>query len=179
MQAPFFAPEYDLVSLYASLGMISGHEISHGFDSNGVNFNAVGSVEDGFSKTDRDALKDRFQCFINQYTAPSDIGVMNNGTQSLPENIADNNGLRIAFDALKNKGEFTSTDKIKQFFYKYAQMWCMNETEQQQKAQVARDVHALAVLRVNGPLQNMPEFQDAFQCSASSKMVNLPRCTMY
>ncbi|MDQ1471116.1 MAG: putative endopeptidase [Bryobacterales bacterium] len=178
LQPPFFDKQADDATNYGAIGAVIGHELTHGFDDQGRQFDAKGNLNDWWTEADSKAFKERADCIVKEYSAfelPG--GVHMNGELTLGENTADNGGLRIAWMALMNdlagktlpkKDGFTEQQR---FFLGWGQVWCDNETEEVQRMQAQTNPHAIDRFRVNGVVSNMPEFQTAFGCKAGQPMV--------
>src|SRR5262249_48689451 len=150
------------------VGAVIGHEMTHGFDDQGRKFDGDGNLRDWWTAADGAEFEKRVACVANEYsgfTAVDDVKL--NGRLTLGENTADNGGLRVAYQALENtlngKGEtlegFTPEQR---FFLGFAQIWCENSTPQSARSLATTDPHSPGRYRVDGTLQNMPEFQKAF-----------------
>jgi endothelin-converting enzyme/putative endopeptidase len=173
LQPPFFDKQADDATNYGAIGAVIGHELTHGFDDQGRQFDPKGNLDDWWTPADAKAFDERADCIVKEYSAfelPG--GVHMNGKLTLGENTADNGGLRIAWMALANdlagktlpkKDGFTEQQR---FFLGWGQIWCDNETAEMQRLQAQTNPHAIAEFRVNGTVSNMPEFQSAFGCKA-------------
>jgi endothelin-converting enzyme/putative endopeptidase len=173
-------------SLTFPVGALIGHDLTHGFDGLGRQFDAMGNLRDWWTARDAREFKKRSRCFVREYSgfAPVD-GVTWNGRLTLDENIADNGGLRIAYLALKNllmrepaapAGGFTPEQR---FFLANAQSRCANLSQEQARYWSQNDVHSLPQYRVNGVVSNMPEFQSAFGCKEGDPMVREKACRIW
>lgn len=189
---PFFR-ENRLASLnYGALGAVVGHEMTHGFDNLGANFDSAGNLNNWWSNETKVAFKASQQCFIDQYGSieldilkaiPNYNGRTKvNGNATLGENIADNGGIREAYRAYKNHVDKNggsepslpglaqfSGDKL--FFMSYASMWCETQTFMALVSQISGDPHPPHAVRVTQVMRNMPEFASAFQCKKGDNMV--------
>ncbi len=185
LQTPFFDPRRDLAINYGAAGAVIGHEMTHGFDDQGRKFDGDGNLRDWWTPTDGAEFEKRAACIANEYsgfTAVDDVKL--NGRLTLGENSADNGGLRIAFlaleDTLKDKKEvldgFTPEQR---FFLGFAQVWCETTAPQEARSRAVTDPHSPGRYRVNGTLQNMPEFQNAFACKAPQPMVSANACRVW
>jgi len=178
LQPPFFDKQADDATNFGAIGAVIGHELTHGFDDQGRQFDAKGNLDDWWTEADAKAFKERIECIVKEYSAftlPGGIHI--NGQLTLGESTADNGGLRIAWMALINslagktlpkKDGFTEQQR---FFLGWGQIWCDNETEEAQRIQAQTDPHPIDRFRVNGVVSNMPEFQTAFSCRAGQPMV--------
>ena len=177
---PFFDPNADDAVNYGAMGAIIGHEITHGFDDQGRQFDSKGNLRDWWTPADAAKYKEQADKVVEQFNAYTVVDSMThvNGKLTLGENIADLGGLKIAFEALQKelarKGRPANIDGFtpeQRFFLGYAQAWRTLQRDEGAKMQVASDPHSPAKWRVNGPLSNMPEFHAAFGCKAGDKMV--------
>jgi putative endopeptidase len=182
LQPPFFDKAMDDAPNFGGIGAVIGHEISHGFDDQGSQFDKDGNLKSWWTEKSNAEFKKRTSCVERQfsdYVAIDDLHV--NGKLTLGENIGDLGGLKIALAALKKtaagKPPAEMAAKIdgftpeQRFFLGWATVWCRNATPEQQRLQVNTDPHAPAQFRVNGPLSNMKEFQAAFACPQDAPMV--------
>ena len=185
LQTPFFDPRRDMALNYGGVGAVIGHEMSHGFDDQGRKFDGDGNLRDWWTATDGAEFDKRAACIANEYsgfTAVDDVKL--NGRLTLGENTADNGGLRIALmalqDTLQGKAEkldgFTPEQRL---FLGFAQIWCENTAPQEVRARAMTDPHSPGRYRVNGTVQNMPEFQKAFSCQAGQPMVSQNACRVW
>jgi predicted metalloendopeptidase len=168
LQPPFFFPDGDDAVNYGAIGTVIGHEITHGFDDNGSQFDEGGRRRSWWSETDRERFEAKADALADQYsgfTVADDLNV--NGRLTLGENIADLGGLKIAHAAFvaasgadaPDLGGFTPEQR---FFLSYGTIWRMNYTEEYLRMLVNVDVHSPSRFRVNGPLSNFPPFAIAF-----------------
>jgi predicted metalloendopeptidase len=186
LQPPFFDTRLDRAVNYGAIGSVIGHEITHGFDDSGRRFDAKGNLHDWWTAQDAKAFEERAECFVKQYAGYAAVpGANLNGRLTLGENTADNGGVRIAYMALLD----TLTGKAKElidgytaeqrFFLGFAQVWCSNSTEQEERLRVKVDPHSPGRFRVNGVVSNMPEFRQAFGCTAGQPMVREQSCRVW
>lgn len=179
MQAPFFDENAEDAVNYGRIGMVIGHEFTHGFDDMGSKFAADGSFTNWWTEEDRTAFEQRTKTFGETYAAfcPVD-GHCVNPDLTMGENIADLGGLTMAYYAYTRTKEFKSGIKrngyspAQRFFIAYAQLWKINYTESELKNRIANDPHSPGMYRVNGPLMNCPEFFAAFDVKEGDKMRN-------
>jgi putative endopeptidase len=187
LQSPFFDPTADDAVNYGGMGAIIGHELTHGFDDAGRQFDAKGNLADWWTPEDRKAFEERAQCIIDQFNGYEvEKGLNQKGELVVGESIADLGGLTIAYAALqksmegkprpKNIDGFTPEQR---FFLAYAHNWATNIRPEFARFLTNQDPHPLARFRANGPLSNMPEFAEAFQCKAGSPMVRPKRCQIW
>jgi putative endopeptidase len=185
LQAPFFDPRRDIALNYGGAGVVIGHEMTHGFDDQGRKFDGNGNLRDWWTPRDGAEFEKRAACIANEYggfTAVDDVKL--NGKLTLGENTADNGGARIALMALHDvlKGRDDKVDGFtpdQRFFLGFAQIWCENSTPQAERQQALTNPHSPGRYRVNGTLQNMPEFQKAFSCKAGQPMVSANACRVW
>lgn len=179
MQPPFFDENAEDAVNYGRIGMVIGHEFTHGFDDNGSKFAADGSFTNWWKETDRKLFEERTKTLGETYSnfCPlSDHCV--NADLTMGENIADLGGLTTAFYAYRMTDEYKSGKLVngytpaQRFFIAYAQLWKINYTEQELKNRIATDPHSPGMYRVNGPLKNCPEFFEAFGIKEGDPMRN-------
>uniref|UniRef100_A0AAQ4PQ31 Neprilysin n=1 Tax=Gasterosteus aculeatus aculeatus TaxID=481459 RepID=A0AAQ4PQ31_GASAC len=183
LQPPFFSKGQAKSLNYGGIGMVIGHEITHGFDDNGRNYDKDGDLKDWWTPESTNRFLDLSKCIVNQYGNFSwDLanGLHLNGNNTLGENIADNGGIRQAYQAYRNyvkvHGEEPSLPGIdlshnQLFFLNFAQVWCGTHRPEQAVNSAKVDIHSPGIFRVLGSLQNFPEFARAFNCNKSSPMV--------
>ncbi|XP_023258212.1 neprilysin isoform X1 [Seriola lalandi dorsalis] len=183
LQPPFFSKGQAKSLNYGGIGMVIGHEITHGFDDNGRNYDKDGDLKDWWTPDSTQRFLELSKCIVDQYGNFSwDLanGLNLNGNNTLGENIADNGGIRQAYQAYKNyvkehgeepplPGIDLSHDQL--FFLNFAQVWCGTHRPEQAVNSIKVDVHSPGKFRVLGSLQNFPEFAKAFSCNKSSYMV--------
>ncbi len=172
LQPPFFDPKADDASNYGSMGAVIGHELTHGFDDEGRQFDAEGNLKDWWTPQDVKNYQERGKAIAKQYSAyvaVDDVHI--NGELTLGENIADIGGLKIAYLALqKALAANPQPEKIdgftadQRFFLAFAQGWRRNATPESLRVQIASDPHSPAPFRVRGPMADTPEFSRAFAC---------------
>jgi putative endopeptidase len=179
MQPPFFDANYEDAVNYGRIGMVIGHEFTHGFDDMGSKFAADGSFTNWWTESDRKLFDERTEKLGNTFAnfCPID-GHCVNPNLTMGENIADLGGLTLAYHAYARTDEFKAGIKRKgytpaqRFFIAYAQLWKINFTEAEMKRRIATDPHSPGMYRVNGPLMNCPEFFEAFGVKESDAMRN-------
>ena len=189
LQPPFYSNAASDSVNFGAVGVVVGHELTHGFDDEGRQFDAEGNLRDWWTKDDEQQFTKLAQCFVNEYGAFSPLpGVELNGNLTLGENTADNGGARLAYMALmsdlaarsaaagETKDGFTPPQ---QFFLGYAQLWCQNMRPEAERLQTQVDPHSPGRFRVNGVVQNMPEFSKAFACKAGDKMQSTHSCRLW
>ena len=181
LQPPFFYANADDAVNYGAIGAVIGHEMTHGFDDQGRQFDANGNLRDWWSKKSADEYNERRKAVVAQYNAYEALpGLHVNGELTQGENIADIGGLKLAYAALQKalaKHPEERTKKIdgftpeQRFFLSFAAIWRSKIRDADQKLRLTTDPHSPAQFRVNGPLSNMPEFQQAFNVPGGSPMV--------
>ena len=179
LQKPFFDPYGDDAMNYGSIGAVIGHELTHGFDDEGRQFDADGNLKDWWTKDDADKFDERTGVVIRQFNGYQALDTMHiNGKLTLGENIADLGGLTIAFQAYKNSLKGKPTPKeIKgftgeqRFFLAWAQGWRCNYRSEALSRQLLTNPHSPGKYRVIGPLSNMPDFWKAFNLKPGQPMV--------
>jgi putative endopeptidase len=170
LQPPFFFADADAAVNYGAIGMVIGHEMTHGFDDQGSQFDEIGNLRNWWQDSDRTAYDSRTDLVVQQYDGYEPLpGIHINGKLCLGENIADIGGLKIAFAALERylarEGEPAPIDGFtarQRFFLGYAQSWRSKFREEAARMRLTIDPHSPGQYRVVGPLANMPEFFSAF-----------------
>ncbi|MDE6436619.1 MAG: M13 family metallopeptidase, partial [Muribaculaceae bacterium] len=183
LQAPFFDPEASDAENYGGIGVVIGHEMTHGFDDQGCNFDADGNMANWWTAEDAAAFAEKTQGLVAQFDAVEVLPGLNaNGQYTLGENIADQGGLRIAMtaflDAQKKKGvditaeeaKIDGFDPIQVFYMNYANLWANNIRPEEMRSLTTGDVHSLGVNRVNVTLRNIDPFFKAFGIKDGDKM---------
>ncbi len=180
LQPPFFSAEATAASNYGAIGMVIGHEITHGFDDQGRQFNADGSMVNWWSDQTLQLFTQRASCLVNQYSQFVEEGERLRGDQTLGENIADNGGIRISYLAyLKSQQNQVTPEQIQEFFLSFAQSWCTLMRPEAVRNQILTNVHSLPKYRVNVPLSNFTAFEQAFGCQPGSPMTPADRCSVW
>jgi putative endopeptidase len=187
LQPPFFNSAADDAINYGAIGGVIGHEISHGFDDSGSQFNGEGNLLSWWTQDDRKKFDERAACVIKQFDSYEvQPGVFMNGKLTLGENIGDFAGLTISYYAylksLEGKPRPANIDGFtpeQRFFLGWAQVWAAKSTPEAERSQVKGDPHALAKWRVNGPMSNMPEFARAWGCKEGDRMVRKDACLIW
>ncbi len=193
LQPPYFDPSQDDAVNYGSEGAVMGHELTHGFDDEGRQFDAEGNLRDWWTKRDADNFKDRAQCVEDEYSSFVQVGDTHvNGKLTLGENLADLAGLRLAWLAYQKVAAQNGADlnapgtaayggltPAQQFFTAYGQSWCEATRPAELRERVEVDPHSPEKYRVNGVVQNMPSFAAAFQCKAGTPMAPVKRCKLW
>jgi putative endopeptidase len=177
MQPPFFDPNAEDAINYGRMGMVIGHEFTHGFDDQGAQFAADGTFAMWWSQADFEEFTKRTAKLVAQYNEMEPIpGHKVNGQLTLGENIADLGGATLAYHAYMKSLEGKETKDIdgytpaQRFFIGLAQIWKVNYTDEAMKQQIATNPHSPGMNRVNGPLANMPEFFEAFNVQEGDAM---------
>ena len=177
LQAPYFDPEADDASNYGAIGVVIGHEMTHGFDDQGRNFDQNGNMIDWWTQEDADKFKSKTQILVEQFNKIIVSGDTHaNGAYTLGENIADHGGLRVSYTAFKKTEQGKSDNKIdgftpdQRFYLSYANVWAANITEQEILRRTKIDVHSLGKWRVNASLRNIDTFFKAFNIKEGDKM---------
>lgn len=179
MQAPFFDENAEDAVNYSRIGMIIGHELTHGFDDMGAKFDLNGSFKNWWSEKDKIKFEDKTKQLGETYNrfCPID-GHCVDAQLTMGENIADLGGVILAFNAYKKTEEYKSGKKLfgftpeQRFFIAMAQIYKINFTEQELKNRLSNDPHSPGMYRVNGPLMNFPAFFDAFEIKEGDAMRN-------
>src|ERR1700722_2077753 len=186
LQPPFFDPKADDAPNYGDMGATIGHELTHGFDDEGRQFDAQGNLRDWWTPEDGKQFEQRASCVSDQYSqyvAVDDIKI--NGQLTLGENVADLGGLMLAYMAWQDETRRKKLDSIdgftpeQRFFIGYGQSWCSNTRDESQRMYATIDPHSPDKYRANGVVANTPEFQQAFHCKAGSAMVRENRCRVW
>ena len=190
LQPPFFDKDADDAVNFGAIGVVIGHELTHGFDDQGSKFDANGNFSNWWTAADRAEFEKRTSCIADEYGSFVSVDDVHlNGRLTLGENTADNGGIRIALMALRRamaadaakkapgkKEEFTPDQ---QFFLSFAQIWCQNQTPEVLRLRAKTDPHSPGQYRVNGTLQNDEDFAKAFGCKAGQKMVSANACRVW
>lgn len=190
LQPPFFDPTKDAAVNYGAIGVVIGHEMTHGFDDEGSQYDGKGNLRMWWTSADRKAFDQRTGCEVKEYsgfeTAP---GTHLNGKLTLGENTADNGGLRIAYQALmetlKAEGQQAMDQKVdgytpaQQFFISYGQIWCSKATDASMRVSAKVDPHSTGKWRVNGAVQNSDAFGKAFGCKQGQPMMPVNACRVW
>ncbi len=183
LQAPFFDPNASDAENYGGIGVVIGHEMTHGFDDQGRNFDANGNMTDWWTPEDAARFTDKTKALIAQFDEVEVLpGVHANGRYTLGENIADQGGLRIAMtaflDAQEKKGvdikspeaKIDGFDPLQVFYMNYANLWANNIRDEEIRSLTTGDVHSLGCNRVNVTLRNIAPFFEAFSITEGQPM---------
>jgi putative endopeptidase len=189
LQPPFYDPKSTDAENYGHIGGIVGHELTHGFDDQGRQFDGNGNLSDWWTAEDGKKFEEKAECTVKEYSnfvAVDDAKV--NGKLTLGENTADNGGLRLAFIAFLADAKRKNIDldqkqdgytPIQQFFLGHGQNWCGSTRPEQLRLQVQTDPHSPREFRANGVVQNMPEFGHAFGCKVGQPMMPQTVCRVW
>lgn len=192
LKPPFFSGLYPKMVNYGAIGAVIGHEITHGFDDQGSQFDKNGNLKNWWNPDSYDGFAKRKECIIDQYSSYNvpNTEFMVNGKLTQGENIADNGGVKEAYRAyrkyIKKLGKEEprlpglqqfSNDKI--FFLSYAHFWCGHKKDAAAVQQVLTDEHSPEIFRVIGVLSNLDEFSNAFECSSGSRLNPPKRCVVW
>jgi putative endopeptidase len=186
LQPPAFDPKSDAAPNYGDTGGTVGHELTHGFDDEGRQFDAQGNLRDWWTEDDAKEFENRASCISDQYssyTIVDDIKI--NGKLTLGEDVADLGGLLLAYMAWKadtsgqTLGPIDELTPDQRFFVGYGQSWCGQSRDETKRLRATVDPHSPEKYRTNGVVSNMPAFQEAFHCKAGSPMVNQNRCRVW
>ena len=188
LQPPMYSREATDAVNFGAIGMVIGHELTHGFDDRGRLFDGDGNMTDWWSPEAGRAFVERAACVKTQYDGYVSVDDLHlNGALTLSENVADLGGLKIAFAAMQAWAK-EHPDRVvrdarftpeQQFFLGAGQAWCRNIRPEELRRRVTVDPHSPARFRINGPFSNMPQFQAAFGCRASEPMVRRTRCEVW
>lgn len=181
LQAPYFNPDADDACNYGAIGVVIGHEMTHGFDDQGRQFDQNGNMMDWWTEEDATKFKELTDKLVKQFdevVVADDVHA--NGRYTLGENIADHGGLRVAYTAFKKTAQGQSNEKIdgftpdQRFYLSYANVWKGNITKQEILRRTKIDPHSLGMNRVNVSLRNIEPFFNAFDIKAGDAMYRTP-----
>ncbi|CEG63215.1 hypothetical protein RMATCC62417_00395 [Rhizopus microsporus] len=199
LQNPFFGSNYPDYLNYGGIGAVVGHELTHGFDNNGRQFDADGKLVEWWTNETSTQFDEKAECFIKQYSKFTVIDEKGDalhvkGKLTLGENLADNGGLREAYLAWKQQYDSDKESKKynnvrlpglddlspeQLFFINYGRIWCNKATPAQAKKGVLTDEHSPPKWRVNGAIQNSVDFANVFKCPAGSPMNPVHKCELW
>ena len=190
LQPPFYSLTGDQAVNYGGIGVVIGHEMTHGFDDEGSKYDGKGNLREWQTPADRKAFTERTDCEVKEYDQFAPVpGANVNGKLTLGENTADNGGIRIAYLALENtlaaEGKKLDGPKVdgftpaQRFFIGFGQVWCESRREQYSRMMVKVDPHSPGKFRVNGTVQNFDEFGKAFNCKKGSPMYPEQSCRVW
>lgn len=190
LQPPFFDPKMDDAVNFGGIGLVIGHELTHGFDDQGRKFDPQGNLHDWWTKEDGEEFEKRAACVANEYSnfvAVDDLQL--NGKLTLGENTADNGGARVSLMALEHVISDDKSGKESQkidgytpeqrFFLGFGRVWCEKRRPEVARMRVLVDPHSPGKWRVDGVVQNMPEFEKAWSCKAGQPMVSENACHVW
>lgn len=189
-QIPFYDLNRPWYLNFGAIGSIIGHEITHGFDDKGSQRDMYGKIFDWWTVDTKRRFQEKTQCFVDQYNNYKiyQINETVNGKRTLGENIADNGGLRQAYQAYQNWKKKYGKEKLlpglpfdssQLFFLSFGNMWCYKYSPAILKYRNLDDVHATAKYRVIGSLSNMEEFAQSFNCKKNSPMNPEKKCVIW
>ena len=190
LQPPFFDKTMDDAVNFGGIGLVIGHELTHGFDDQGRKFDPHGNLRDWWTEQDGKEFEKRVSCVADEYSNFVAVDTMKlNGRLTLGENTADNGGARVALAALEHMIADDKTGKEGQkidgftpeqrFFLGFGRVWCEKQRPEFLRMQVSTNPHSPGKYRVNGVVQNMPEFQKAWGCKAGQPMVAENACHVW
>ena len=189
LQAPLYDPNATDAENYGHIGAVVGHELTHGFDDEGRKFDGNGNLQDWWTSGDATKFEEKTDCEVKEYgnfVVTDDVKI--NGKLTLGENTADNGGLRLAYiaflaDARRKNIDLNANqdgfNAIQQFFLGFGQDWCGETRPEQLRLQAETDEHSARKFRVNGVVQNMLEFGQAFGCKAGQPMMPVNACRVW
>jgi len=190
LQPPFFDKSMDDAVNFGGIGLVIGHELTHGFDDQGRKFDPQGNLRDWWTEQDGKEFEKRVSCIADEYANFVTVDNLKlNGRLTLGENTADNGGARIALAALEQMISEDKSGKAGQsidgytpeqrFFLGFGRVWCEKQRPENLRMQVSTNTHSPGRYRVNGVVQNMPEFQKAWGCKTGQPMVAENACHVW
>jgi len=186
LQPPLFDPKSDAAPNYGNAGSTIGHELTHGFDDEGRQFDAQGNLKDWWTTIDGKEFDRRASCISDQYSQYTVIDVIKiNGKLTLGEDVADLGGTLLAYLAWKEATKDQKRESIdgftpdQRFFIAYGQQWCSSNKDETKRLRAAIDPHSPDQYRANGVVSNMPEFREAFHCKLGQPMVRENACRVW
>jgi putative endopeptidase len=186
LQPPLFSAHSDDAPNYGDTGGTIGHELTHGFDDEGRQFDSLGNLRDWWTPEDAKQFEQRASCIsdlYSNYVIVDDIKI--NGKLTLGEDVADLGGLTLAYMAWQDETKGQKLEPLEgltpeqRFFIAYGQSWCGNTRDETKRLRATVDPHSPEKYRANGVVSNMPEFQEAFHCKAGAPMVRQNRCKVW
>ena len=186
-QPPFFGADRAVAANLGGIGMVIGHELTHGFDDQGAKFDGDGNMKDWWQEQDAATFQHKGECLAAQYSTFEVLpGLRVNGELTLGENIADLGGVKLAYRAFRSlragAGQVYVADGLsedQQFFVGMGQVWCTKAREAEIQRRIVVDSHAPPEFRVTGALRNLPEFAAAFQCVEGTPMHPVDTCEVW
>lgn len=188
-QPPFFSPKEDDAANYGDMGSTIGHELTHGFDDEGRQYDKNGNLKDWWTKEDETKFNQKAECVVKQYDALEPVpGVHLNGKLTLGENLADIGGTWLAWMAWQEQAALHHVDMAakmdgytpdQRFWIAYAQQWCTQTRPEQLRTQAQTDPHAPDEYRTNSVLQDLPDFAKSFSCKKTDPMVSANPCRVW
>ncbi len=188
LQPPFYSTAAHPAANFGAIGMVMGHELTHGFDDEGRQFDADGNLKDWWTPETNAEFERRASCVEKQFDGYVVLGEKINGKLTLGENIADLGGIKLSFGALvqyakshpfKPEGGADGATPEQRFYLGYAQAWCGKYRDETMRLLVATNPHSPPQSRVNGPLSNQPSFATAFSCTRGQPMARKDACEVW
>jgi putative endopeptidase len=186
LQTPFYQVDHSIPVNLGAIGMVVGHEVTHGFDDEGAQFDAVGNLANWWQPETEKQFKQRTKCVVDQYSAYPAGGAKLNGALTSGENIADIGGVKLALAAYRNlrasAAETTVADGFtedQQFFLSFGQTWCSKQRPEYEAKLVAIDPHSPPRWRVNGTVSATPDFAKAFHCKLGATLRPKNACVVW
>ncbi len=187
LQPPFFGASRSIAANLGAIGMVVGHELTHGFDDEGAKFDAAGNMKNWWQSADEATFSEKGECLAAQYSTFEALpGVTVNGKLTLGENIADLGGVKLAFRAYRQLRAgapqvyvASGLNEDQQFFVAVGQAWCTKARDEETRRRIVVDSHSPAQFRVNGALRNLAEFATAFECAEGTSMHPTATCEVW
>lgn len=188
LQAPFYDRNFPQSLNYGAMGVVMGHELTHGFDDQGREYDKYGNMKSWWGADAVKRFKQKTQCMIDQYNDFQLHGEHERGKQTLGENIADNGGLKSAYNAYSKWVERNGEEQLlpalnlnhrQLFFLSFAQVWCWNSKPESDHMQILTDPHSPPKFRVIGTLSNSEDFNKEFKCKSTAKMNPKRKCEIW
>jgi putative endopeptidase len=188
LQPPFFDPKLDDAVNFGGIGLVIGHELTHGFDDQGRKFDPQGNLHDWWTEQDAKEFEKRASCVADEYSSFISVDDLHlNGKLTLGENTADNGGARVSLMALEHR---LAEDRLEgqkidgytpeqRFFLGYGRIWCEKLRPEQARMAIRTDPHSPGKFRLEGVVENMPEFEKAWGCHAGQPMVSANACRVW
>lgn len=180
LQPPYFSEHASDAENYGGIGLVMAHELTHGFDTSGRQFNADGVMQDWWTKPSAKNYLSRVSCLENQYSNYQIIPELYvNGDLTITENIADNGGLKLAYQAFKLADPKSSKSDDQDFFLSFSQPFCTKATDQYWRDSINNNPHSPSEFRVNGSVSNNSYFSQVFSCKPGEPMNPAKRCGVW